>query len=650
MASIRQLLVISSLVIACILVGMLAAGTGLMERELDAQAQLDGENAAATLALLMSAQPDAPARERVLDAAFQQGRFARLSLKAPDGVALFEARRARAPAMDAPAWFASLANVAPHRAARTIPGVGELSLVLDAGPALGALWTHTVQWTWLAFGIAAFWALFVAALLARLRHALSDLASGATPEVKVKSSSPSDDSAELLDEVPEPVAPTVEEQMARIELLEIELNRDPVTGLANRAYLLNELKRRLRDDARQGAVSGYVLLMRCRDMARLQNQTSRQDLDDWLRLLGSRITQVLADYPQAHAVPARLNGADFVVLFPVGGGPEVMRPIQRLREVLETLRAKLDSQHLSRWAYALTDYTAQCTPKEVLTRLDQALMFAESAGHSEVEFLSYADHEGGDLRMGEASWRALIGRALDHDRLSLDVQRVVYEGDDLSERYEGALSLQEDDPSLPALPGHLFMPAATRLGLSAACDVRALCLALGWLGEHPDALLVVRVSVSSLLDTTFLDEVRHVCERADPELVGRIVLELDAYGLRRHLDVFREFARAVLAAGLHLGLRGLDQQTDALRQLHEVDFAYVKLGGTFMHDLLSSPGGVQMMVAITETAIGMGMRVYVDDADDEATRRMVMEYGALPRSTPGGGESAESQTPVEGVV
>lgn len=36
MASVRQLLVISSLVIACILVGMLAMGTSLMERRLDA--------------------------------------------------------------------------------------------------------------------------------------------------------------------------------------------------------------------------------------------------------------------------------------------------------------------------------------------------------------------------------------------------------------------------------------------------------------------------------------------------------------------------------------------------------------------------------------------------------------------------------------
>jgi hypothetical protein len=51
-----------------------------------------------------------------------------------------------------------------------------------------------------------------------------------------------------------------------------------------------------------------------------------------------------------------------------------------------------------------------------------------------------------------------------------------------------------------------------------------------------------------------------------------------------------------------------------------------------------------MMVAITETAIGMGMRVYVDDADDEATRRMVMEYGALPRVASRGPAASETHT------
>lgn len=626
MASIRQLLVISSLVIACMLIGMLAAGTGIMARQLDAQSQLDSENAAATLALLMHAQPDAAARQRVLDAAFQQGRFARLALAAPDGANLFERVRPRLQTVGVPAWFAALADVSAHQATRQIAGVGRLSLVLDPGPERDALWTHAVQWSWLALGIAAFWALFVAALLARLRHALEDVSA-----VVEAAPARGGRAAELFDGDAAPVVPSVEEQQARIERLAIELNRDPATGLANRAYFLNELKRRLRDDTSGGTVSGYVLLMRQRDMSRLQAQADHRELGDWLRVLGRRLVETLAHYPQASALPARISGTDFAVLFPVGGGPEVMRPVQRLCELLDTLRMRLDGEHLSRWAYALADYSAQCSPREILTRLDQGLMIAESAGHSEVEFLSYADHEGAERRMGEGAWRSLITDGLGEGRLSLDVRRVQYEGDAIGRRHEATLLLREGDADRATLPGYLFMPAATRLGLSADCDVRALQLALDWLGSNPQAVLVIRVSVPSLLDDRFLPRVLEICRAADADRVTRLALELDAYGLFHHLDACRRFARDATAVGLHLGLRGLGGQTDALRELHEVDLIYVKLGGVFVRKLLSSPGGAQMMVAITQTAIGMGMQVYVDDVDDPATRRMVMEYGALPR-------------------
>ncbi|MGB3836909.1 EAL domain-containing protein [Castellaniella sp.] len=631
MASVRQLLVISSLVIACILISMLAVGARLMDRQLDAQLQTDGENAVATLALLISAQPNAPARARVLDAAFQQGRFSQMALQTPGGSFEFQARRPDTALAEAPRWFSAMAGIQPHEASRQVPEVGKLSLVLDSRPAQDAMWAHMMQWLWLALGIAAFWALFLAALLSRLRRAFADKLLAETPEIKIKDTEPAED-AELLDDVRERVSPSMDEQMARIEQLEIELNRDPVTGLANRAFFLNELKRVLRDDSRQGAVSGYILLVRQRDMARLQNQSDRQEIDDWLRLLGSRLVEVLAEYPKARALPARLNGADFVILFPVGGGPEVMRPVQRLHVLFETLRVKLDSQNLSRWAFALTDYTVQCTPKEVLTRLDLALMCAESAGHTEVEFLSHADHQAGELRMGEASWRTLISQALDNDRLSLDVRRIQYQGDDITERHEASLRLQEDDPAQPSMSGYLFMPAAARLGLSSDCDMRALALALSWLGEHP-GLLVIRMSISSVLDTQYLDEMRQVCAFADPALLARLVIELDAYGLSRHLKDFKAFSEGITEMGIQIGLRGLDQEPDALRKIHEANFSYVKLGGSFVHELLSSPGGVQMMVAVTETAIGMGMRVYIDDAEDEATRQMVMEYGALVRET-----------------
>lgn len=627
MASIRQLLVISSLVIACILVGMLAVGTGLMERKLDMQVQTDGENAAATLALLVSVQPDDDARARVLDLSFQQGRFAQLALSGADGSQIYRADRQPRLAGDPPAWFASLADVNPHRATRQISGVGVLSLELDSRAAREALWAHAVQWTTLALGIAAFWALFLAALMSRVRRSLQDIPDA--PEIRLKRGENAD--AELVDEIGERIAPSVDEQLSPVERLEIELNRDPVTGLANRAYFLNELKRVLRDSKYQGAVSGYVLLMRKRDMARLQNQTERQELDDWLRLLGRRITETLGEFPQAKGLAARLNGADFVVLFPEGGGPETMQPIQKIQEMLESMRVRLDSHNLSRWAMALTDYTSECTAKEVLTRLDVALMCAESANHKEVEFLSHADRDEGFVLMGEASWRTLISQALDHDRLELEVGLVQYQGDDIADRFEATLVLRETDPGQPPIPGSLFMPAATRLGLSSACDMRALCLALGWLGENPGAL-IIRMSLSSIMDSQYLDEIRKVCEFADQSLLSRLAIELDAFGLMgNHAEIFRQFVNGISGLGMHVGLRSLDRQPDALRLIHEIDLAYVKLGGTFVRELLTSPGGLQMMVAITETAIGMGIRVYVDDADDEAVRKVLIEYGALPR-------------------
>lgn len=630
MASLRQLLTISSIVMACILIGMLVMGLNLMGRSLDAQLQTDSENAVSTLALLVSAgQQDNASVTQVLDAVFQQGRYEALTLVGPSGGNLYEGRRVRTQGAADASWFDSLVTIEPHVAQRVVPGVGTVRLVMDVQPARDALWGHAQQWAWLALGIALFWALFVAALLSRFRRewsggvdALAD-----APEVKVKDSVDAE-SAELLDDVRERVPPTIDEQMARVEMLEIELNRDPVTGMANRAYFLNELKRILRDDGGMGAVSGYVLLMRQRDMAEMLNQTSRADMDGWLRLLGQRVVEVLDEYPTLRPLTARLSGNDFVVLFPVGGGPEVTRPVQRLRQMLETLRVQLDSHRLSRWALAMTDYTAGCTTKEVLTRLDMALMYAESAGHVDIEFISHADREDPTPKVGEASWRTLLNQALRRDQLSLSVKGVAYEGDDLVDRNEGELVLHEAPGQAP-LSGFLFMPAATRLGLSAACDVRAVALGLTWLGNNT-GVLVLRLSLSSLLDEHFVDDVVRICVDIDREILGRLTLELDAHGLSSCPEQLKAFTRSLTSLGVHIGLRRLDEQTDALQHIHEADFSYVKLGGNFVRNMLSSPGGVQIMVAVTETAIGMGMKVYVDDVADERTRQMVQEYGALP--------------------
>src|SRR3546814_15282572 len=113
-----------------------------------------------------------------------------------------------------------------------------------------------------------------------------------------------------------------------------------------------------------GAGGGYVLLRRQRDTAEMLDESSRREIEDWLGLLGRRITTALADFPTVHPLAARLNGSDCVVLFPEGGGPEITRPLQSLRQLLDTLRVPLDSRRKSRWAVAMTEYVAGCTVKD----------------------------------------------------------------------------------------------------------------------------------------------------------------------------------------------------------------------------------------------------------------------------------------------
>src|SRR5690606_8407380 len=137
---------------------------------------------------------------------------------------------------------------------------------------------------------------------------------------------------------------------------------------------------------------------------------------------------------------------------------------------------------------------------------------AESAGHTDVEYLP-----GEDLRSvtggrggGEQAWRALLRNALDEGWFALATQRDPSAGPE--DRAQGLLTLHEPGASEP-LSGYLFMPPAVRLGLSAACDVQAVGLGLGWLRAHPGDL-VLRVSLASILQEEFRGEVASLLARS----------------------------------------------------------------------------------------------------------------------------------------
>lgn len=662
MSLLRQLLLSVTVAIAAILVGVFVFSIDSARAYLDGQLQSESDNSASALALLLSqpANQDDITRELLMMALYDSGKFRQIVLTDPHGNTLFERTRSVQPVDSgaAPRWFSNWLPLKQPVAVRQVSDgwkqVGQVSVAVDNGYAHDALWKSAVRVLVLVLSAGLAWALFAVLIVRWLKRALHEEiaaqvraigedADAAPQQRDASQARPSRSRVAELAQVVQAIADTRErvrataqEQNDRIESLELEVNLDPVTGLANRKYFVNELRRALQpasEGAQQDGMTvagGRLLIFRQRDLTAINAGMTRAGGDEWLRTVVDRIHQVIAEEPEPRPQLARLNGSDFVVLMAGYTGPQATHLAQRIRHVLLQARVPTSSGHLCRWALSLTDFTPQCDVTNVLSRLDHGLMIAESAGHGDVEYVALGG-DGQHPGSTETEWRSILTNALETNKLALSIRSVEYRRNDAEPalpRHEASLVLRDRGQELS---GYLFMPAAVRLGLSADCDLRAIELGLEWLGQNEDRELVVKVSLPSLIHPQFLHEVRRHLQGllAHPSQTSRLTLELDAHGLVAYADDVQAFCQLVSDAGAHVGLRRLAQQPAAIMRLHLVKLDYVKLGGDFIEGLGNGPGSQQMLAAIIQTAQVLKITVYADGARDPAIVHMLHEHGVL---------------------
>lgn len=672
MSLLRQLLLSVTVAIIAILVGTLLLSVNAARDYLNTQLQSESDNAASSLALSLS-QPsnqDPVLRELLITALFDSGQFQAIELRDSQGNELVSRRMQRPASVSAPDWFSQWLPLRAPQATRHVSDgwtqVGDLTVVADDSAAKSALWDSSVRvlgWVVLA---GALWLIFVVLLTRWLKRALhaeitqqvDSLADGqaVAPGKVHKQIADLLPSSTVMVQARERIQASKQEAAERIESLTVELNHDAITGVPNRRYFMNELRRALQGtdegagklqgsaDAAGTLQGGYVMLSRQRDLGAMAAALPRDQVDAWLRGVGDRLQQVLAEYTDASMHVGRLNGSDFAVLIPGVQGPAAMLVAQAVQRTLLDARIPIESGRQCRWAFAMTDYATSDDVSRIFTRLDTAMMAAESAGHSDVETLLSAQFgEGAPYRVvSETAWRSLLLNALSENRVGLAVRPANY-GKKRPGQNRNESTLTITDPSHnkgESLSGFSFMPAAVRLGLSAQLDARAIKLAIAWLEENAGEL-VVRVSVPSLLKSDFLETLKKVLDSAGtsdangPESrtvavhLRRLTIEVDAYGLAAYPAEVATLCQIANDAGVRVGLRGVAQQLDAVARLQGLRVAYIKLAGGFIADLETSQGAVSLLNAVIHTAMALGISVLVDDAPSDMAALLLRDHGAM---------------------
>lgn len=601
-----------------IIVSMLLALAGsLLASLLSARAyleqQLSMKNAdnASALALSLSQQnPDAVTIELTVAALFDSGHYESIQIHDPNGKLMVE-RVAKPGDLGAPDWFVSrlpiLSEPGEAQITRGWNQLGTVTLVSHRRFGYQALWTSTremIAALTLASLIGGYLGSLILRRLRRPLQAVIDQAVAITNRRFV--TIPEPDVPELhqlavaMNSTVERLKTMFEDEAARLETVRREANFDGLTGLANRAFLIAELRSALEGENSRG---GTLMLVRVADLLGINRRLGREATDDLLRRVGAEIALIAGEI--ADALPARMNGADFALLLPglKSGKALAERMLARLIAIMEPFVEGGASAYVG-----IGGFDRGAGLRVVLSQIDAALIAAEADGVNGVR--EAALDKGDDLPESNEEWAHMIRDAVTRRQLKLvsfpvvDMQRHL-----LHEECPLRLRLDDSDEWLPA---GRFLPVAEKLGMVPTLDLMAMELGLVELESRRQlAGLAINLSASTVADSGSLLAIEALLKKHHAA-ASRLWIEVPETGVLKHVGAFRGLCRILRGYRCQIGVEHFGRQFSQIGQLHDLGLNYIKFDAGFIRKLDANPGNLAFLKGASAIAHGIGLRVIAE--------------------------------------
>ena len=427
-----------------------------------------------------------------------------------------------------------------------------------------------------------------------------------------------------------------DKQAEKLELLRHQAHSDPLTGLPNRRFFMATLDGFLASDAAPTAFG--LLLLRLRNLQGMNQRIGHAATDNVLQALG----QILQSYPRRidRCCVGRLNGADFVLLLPVGG-----MATETAESLVQAMRlALVGIDPAASVAAGAVELFSPLSGTEALALADTALSRAEAdIGFS----VSGQDLDGVPVEPppppGHESWQRRIGRALIQGRVAL-ADFPVHSADGRQLHLDCPLRVQLS-PDGPLEPASRWLAQATRSRLCAAVDEKAMALALQMI-ETDGVARCVNVAAQSACASEFVAAVSRRLEAA-PQAACRLWIDLpESLALERPMLV-RELSRRWRPLGVMLGLEHAGAGLARIPRLLDLGLDCVRIDARFVNGLTGpdADGARRYLRGLVLLVQSVGLQVCAEgvrsaaDLDllwamgfDAATGPAIADLTALPDS------------------
>ncbi|ROL87693.1 cyclic di-GMP receptor LapD [Pseudomonas chlororaphis] len=424
---------------------------------------------------------------------------------------------------------------------------------------------------------------------------------------------------QAMNQMVEKLKALFQEQAERSERLRVESYQDNLTGLANRRYFEMQLNARVSNP--EQASSGYLLLLRVKDLAGLNQRLGGQRTDQLLQAVGEQLQRECVRYPETHNLVTRIRGGEFAVLAPGLVREEALQLAQNLENALASLHATGATDVASVASIGLAPFVHGDSPQAVLSLGDQALAQAEAQGDTSWACLEH----GAAASVGDDhhAWHTLLDGALSQQRFELYFQPVVATRDTTLVLHYKVLSRLLDEQGQTIAAGR-FLPWLERFGWTSRLDLLMLEQVLKQMAGHQDSL-ALNLSAATLADPQALNKVFEIL-RQHSNLGPRLTLEIGEEQLPEQA-LLEQLTRRLRELGFSLSLQRFGGRFSMIGNLARLGLAYLKIDGSYIRDIDQESDKRLFIEAIQRAAHSIDLPLIAERVETEGELQVIREMG-----------------------
>ncbi|MBF0565642.1 MAG: EAL domain-containing protein [Nitrospirae bacterium] len=423
----------------------------------------------------------------------------------------------------------------------------------------------------------------------------------------------------------------INERRKREKELQRLSNYDEATGVLNRSRFIS-LMDELMAYVSKNKMMGALMLVNI-DEFKLINDTYGHTVgDEFLNRVAGLIHYILNSTPALQdsihkSIIGRISEKEFTVFIPTILRKTAIDIAEKIRNGIETFRFTENKIRATACIGIVLYPEHGVTTSDLLRKGDAAIQRAKELGRNRCHVYRDDDRnlENIHSRMRE---KERILNALEDDRFVPWFQPILCLGDGKIHHYEALARMRAEDGGI-VLPSE-FIRAAETFGLIGGIDrvitakTMAFMSSLSGSGSHYS--FGMNLSGKSLGDEELMRylQTKIIDLGIEP---GRIIFEITETAAIHDMKRAIRFIEALKEMGCLFALDDFGVGFTSFVYLRELKVDYIKIDGSFVKKLSTSPQDQLVVKAIAGVADGLGIKKVAEFVEDEQTLEMLRNFG-----------------------